>query len=103
MSGRLDGVEDVKVHCQYENEEQVTYLRIDAGTRRMGPFDVSRHVNELVRAHYTPIIEKLRKELDDQMKLIDGDEPITSELDLHLGMKKNVGDKIQPNVKKLLQ
>ena len=90
---------------QYENEERVSYLRIDGGTRRMGPFDASRHVNETVRAHYRPILERLRNELDEHMRLIDGKDQTSGLIkteEENLGMRKRVGDVIQPNIQKPL-
>ena len=39
-------------------------MRIDGGTRRMGPFDISRHVNELVRNHYQPVLNDLHEQIN---------------------------------------
>jgi len=103
--GAHDAANNVSCTLQYVNEERVSYLRIDGGTRRMGPFDASRHVNETVRAHYRPILERLRNELDEHMRLIDGKDQTSGLIkreEENLGMRKRVGDVIQPNIQKPL-
>ena len=51
----------------YQNEEQVAFLRLDGGNRRMAPFDISRTINEQVRKHYQPIIDRMKAQIDDSL------------------------------------
>ena len=72
-------------------------MRIDAGTRRMGPFDISRHVSEQVRSHFEPIRDRLISEIERKMRF---KSCLESDLASHQGMKKIAGDVIQPNIQR---
>ena len=84
----------------YQNEEQVAFLRLDGGNRRMAPFDISRTINEQVRNHYQPIIDKLKAQIDESLsKLKIPSELKTNEIDSkHAGMTRDLGHVIQPNL-----
>jgi len=97
FNGKLDGVSDFNCALQYENEDGIAYLRIDAGTRRMGPFDISRHVSDQARSHYQPILDRLRLEIDAKLCY---KSCLESDLENHQGMKKMAGGVIQPNIQR---
>ena len=84
----------------YQNEEQVAFLRLDGGNRRMAPFDISRTINEQVRNHYQPIIDKLKAQIDESLsKLKIPSELKKNEIDnKHAGMARDLGHVIQPNL-----
>ena len=84
----------------YQNEEQVAFLRLDGGNRRMAPFDISRTINEQVRNHYQPIIDKLKAQIDESLsKLKIPSELKKNEIDYkHAGMARDLGHVIQPNL-----
>ena len=84
---------------QYENEQQIAFLRVDAATRKMFPFDTSRHVNEAAIKHYQPIINRLKDDINNGLNRLgikDLLEP--SDIDEHRGMRREAGTVIQPNV-----
>ena len=84
----------------YQNEEQVAFLRLDGGNRRMAPFDISRTINGQVRNHYQPIIDKLKAQIDESLsKLKIPSELKKNEIDSkHAGMARDLGHVIQPNL-----
>jgi len=95
----MSDVPPLRCYLNYENEQQISFLRVDAATRKMFPFDTSRHVNEAARHHYQPIIDKLKKQIDEKLAQIGVENKLCqSEIDSHVGMKKEAGSVIQPNV-----
>ena len=84
----------------YQNEEQVAFLRLDGGNRRMAPFDISRTINEQVRKHYQPIIDKLKAQIDEKLSKLNIPSELKNEIiDYdHAGMARDLGHVIQPNL-----
>jgi len=99
FEAELSGINSLYCPLQYETERGVAWLRIDGCTRTMWPFDISRHVNELVRNHYQPTIDRLSAKIDEKLdELGVPNEFKPSVIDSHAGMKRNKGYVIQPNV-----
>lgn len=100
FAGEIEGIDDVTATLMYQNEEQVAFLRLDGGNRRMAPFDISRTINEQVRNHYQPIIDKLKAQIDESLsKLKIPSELKKNEIDSkHAGMARDLGHVIQPNL-----
>lgn len=99
FSEDIKDVSEFRASLMYENEESVAFLRLDGGNRRMAPFDISRHINEQVRDHYQPIIDRLRAQIDKKLELLNiPTELKETTLDSHEGMKRHMGHVIQPNL-----
>ena len=61
--------------------------------------DTSRHVNEVVINHYQPIVDRLKREIDEKLEKLGYPSRIENSLvDNHEGLKKEPGLVIQPNV-----
>jgi len=100
FAGQIEGIEDVKATLMYQNEEQVAFLRLDGGNRRMAPFDISRTINEQVRKHYQPIIDKLKAQIDEKLSKLNIPSELKNEIIEydHAGMARDLGHVIQPNL-----
>ena len=61
FSSEIPDIDHYRSAIKYENEEGMAFLRVDGANRRMGPFDLSRHIHENVMAHYKPMIDRLVK------------------------------------------
>lgn len=70
LKDTMEDVPKVTYFLNYENEQRCAYLRLDAVTRKMYPFDISRHMNDAVRRHYEKIRADVKTEIDEKIEAL---------------------------------